>query len=35
VTILSRIVAGLTIGAIGVLGAAGVYTESHRAPDQS
>jgi hypothetical protein len=35
VTILSRIVAGLAIGALGVLAAAGAYTESHRVPDQS
>ena len=34
-TILNRIVAGLAIGALGALAAAGAYTESHRVPDQS
>ena len=32
--ILSRTLAGLAIGAIGVLAAAGAYTETRRAPDQ-
>lgn len=34
-TTLNRIVAGLAIGAVGMLAAAGAYTESHRVPDQS
>jgi hypothetical protein len=34
-TILSRALAGLAIGALGAIAAAGAYTESHRVPDQS
>jgi hypothetical protein len=34
-SILSRILAGLALGALGVIAAAGAYTEAHRAPDQS
>jgi hypothetical protein len=34
-TILHRALAGLIVGAIGTLFAAGVYAEAHRAPDQS
>jgi hypothetical protein len=34
-TILSRALAGLALGAAGTLLAAGVYTETHHAPDQS
>jgi hypothetical protein len=34
VTVLHRILAGLTIGALGALAAAGAYTEAHHAPDQ-
>jgi hypothetical protein len=34
-TILTRILAGLAIGAIGAVAAAGAYTEARRAPDQS
>jgi hypothetical protein len=30
----TRLLAGLAIGAAGMVAAAGVYTESHRAPDQ-
>ena len=33
-SILIRSVAGLAVAAGGLLAAAGVYTESHRAPDQ-
>jgi hypothetical protein len=31
---LSRVLAGLAIGAVGAVAAAGAYTEAHRAPDQ-
>ena len=34
-TILSRALAGLTVGAAGLVMAAAVYAETHRAPDQS
>ena len=34
-TILFRALAGLVLGAAGTLLAAGVYTETHHAPDQS
>jgi hypothetical protein len=34
-TILSHVLAGLALGAAGALLAAGVYAETHRAPDQS
>jgi hypothetical protein len=34
-TILSRILAGLVLGAAGTMLAAGIYTETHHAPDQS
>jgi hypothetical protein len=30
----TRTIAGLAIGAIGALAAAGAYAETHRAPDQ-
>jgi hypothetical protein len=33
-TILTRGLAGLAIGALGALAAAGAYAETHRAPDQ-
>jgi hypothetical protein len=33
-TAITRTLAGLAIGAVGVLAAAGAYTEAHRAPDQ-
>jgi uncharacterized membrane protein len=33
-TIITRTLAGLAIGAVGVLAAAGAYAETHRAPDQ-
>jgi hypothetical protein len=33
-TILSRTLAGLALGAVGVVAAAGAYTEARRAPDQ-
>jgi hypothetical protein len=33
-TLLTRTLASLAIGALGALAAAGVYTEAHRAPDQ-
>ncbi len=29
-----RVLAGLAIGAVGALAAAGAYTEAHHAPDQ-
>jgi hypothetical protein len=34
-TILSRTLTGLAIGALGALAAAGAYAEAHRVPDQS
>jgi hypothetical protein len=34
-TTLRRTLAGLALGAVGMLAAAGAYTESHRVPDQS
>jgi hypothetical protein len=34
-SILSRTLAGLAVGAAGTLLAAAVYTETHHAPDQS
>jgi hypothetical protein len=34
-SILSRALAGLVLGAAGALLAAGIYTEAHHAPDQS
>jgi hypothetical protein len=33
-TTITRTLAGLAIGAVGVLAAAGAYAETHRAPDQ-
>jgi hypothetical protein len=33
-TILTRILAGLALGALGALAAAGAYAELHHAPDQ-
>jgi hypothetical protein len=33
-TILTRTLAGLALGAVGAVAAAGVYTEARRAPDQ-
>jgi hypothetical protein len=30
----SRVLAGLALGAVGAVAAAGVYTEAHHAPDQ-
>jgi hypothetical protein len=33
-TFIQRALAGLAIGVIGVLAAAGAYTETHHAPDQ-
>jgi hypothetical protein len=30
----TRTLAGLALGTLGVLAAAGAYTETHRAPDQ-
>ena len=30
-----RVLAGIAIGAVGAVAAAGVYAEAHRAPDQS
>jgi hypothetical protein len=33
-TKITRALAGLAIGAIGAIAAAGAYTEAHRAPDQ-
>jgi hypothetical protein len=34
-TVLVRALASLALGALGALAAAGVYTETRRAPDQS
>jgi len=34
-SILSRALAGLVLGTAGTLLAAGIYTETHHAPDQS
>lgn len=31
---ITRLLAGLTVGAAGAVVAAGLYTETHRAPDQ-
>jgi hypothetical protein len=33
-TLLTRVMAGMVIGAAGAIAAAGAYTETHRAPDQ-
>jgi hypothetical protein len=33
-TVLTRTLAGLALSAVGVVAAAGVYTEARRAPDQ-
>jgi hypothetical protein len=33
-TMLSRALAGVALGALGALAAAGAYTETRRAPDQ-
>jgi hypothetical protein len=32
--LIARTVAGLAIGTLGLVAAAGAYTESHRVPDQ-
>ena len=33
-SVFTRVLAGLALGAVGVLAAAGAYTETHRVPDQ-
>ena len=34
-TLITRALAGLALGAVGAVAAAGAYTETRRAPDQS